>query len=175
MIFICMDHNFECRGRENMKAHIRTHKIFRCNEHNFECRVAENMKAHIRSHLKDLNRFDCTQCSYHTSNKGALAEHIKSHRPFWRAITHSSPCRGTRRAQGSMASPLAAKSRTDAIIARMPRFVTTTWRLACSSTTSPLLYLVWSTACWLLICKIVFFVIKFLVLYLYRDQFMTLC
>ena len=82
MTFICMDHNFECRGRENMKAHIRTHKIFRCNEHNFECRVAENMKTHIRSHLKDLNRFDCTQCSYHTSNKGALAEHMKGHHPF---------------------------------------------------------------------------------------------
>ena len=69
-----------CSAHERyLKKHLRSHERYTCKEHNFECIGEDTMKVHMRTH-SNLNRFDCPQCHYYTSNYGKLAQHMEIHK-----------------------------------------------------------------------------------------------
>ena len=69
-----------CSAHERyLKKHLRSHKQYTCPEHNFECIGEDTMKVHMRTH-SNLNRFDCPQCHFYTSNYVKLAQHMEEHK-----------------------------------------------------------------------------------------------
>ena len=69
----------------------------KCKEHNFECRGWENMRTHMRTHkrvpLSEMNVFQCTQCFYRTIYNYNLAQHMKSNHEFESAPMHKGSAR----------------------------------------------------------------------------------